>query len=437
VDDKLAAASDIGFEPLDGACENAEALVVARGAEEAEADGPAGLGGVPGAHVVEGAAACAAVDLVEVRLAEADVAESRAIDAHALVDAAHELAGRDDERGVVERIDAGEAAPAVRAAVEDAEVEVARGEEAFVGVEGGASEFVDLVAVADLQAVVEGAGVVGRAGVEAAGRVGVGLDAVGLLDVLGGGLAFALEGVACGLEDDLHECGGLGSEEALRALLDGAVEADGARGTGFEAADAAAAAVVVHAAVAFLVQQVDLGADVPVVVGRDDDGPARAPDGPDDAEGEALERVDVDDLRADRVEPADHEGVVAGAGELVGDVGEVGRGGREVPAVDERTAAHAAPGLLVADTRTADEGVVHAGTQVEDAVAGHGESRGEFRRGQVVAGAFEGLESESRPAEDGDAQGAVGARPALRRSLRARTVRIGVWHGVARRRGQP
>src|SRR5690606_11399 len=104
----------------DGLDEDGEALVGAGGAEEAEAEG-AGVFGGPGAAGVVVAAAGSAVDLVEVGLSEPHGARALRIEAHHLVGAAEEVAGWDDEGGLVERVDGGEAALAV--AVDDAQVD--------------------------------------------------------------------------------------------------------------------------------------------------------------------------------------------------------------------------------------------------------------------------------------------------------------------------
>src|SRR5690606_37032081 len=99
-DEEAAAAADLGVEQADGLDEDGEALVGAGSAEEAEAEG-AGVFGRPGAAGVVVAAAGSAVDLVEVGLAEAHGARALRVEAHHLVSATEEVAGRDDEGGLI------------------------------------------------------------------------------------------------------------------------------------------------------------------------------------------------------------------------------------------------------------------------------------------------------------------------------------------------
>ncbi len=111
--------------------------------------------------------------------------------------------------------------------------------------------------------------------------------------------------------------------QTLAQLPGGAVADDAAAGLSYsaaadfrgwfgagEAADALLAAFVVFADAALVVEEVDLGADVVVVVGRDDDGDSGGAHGADEVKAEAFEGVDVDEVGFDRAQPVqDYRGL--------------------------------------------------------------------------------------------------------------------------------
>jgi hypothetical protein len=169
------------------------------------------------------------------------------------------------------------------------------------------------------------------------------------------------------------------------------------------------APLVIFADLAFAVEEIDLGAEEPVVVGRDDDGAARGADGGGEVEGEAFEGVDVDEVGADVVEPAEDELGKGGGSEFGLEVGEVEEGGSEIGGVEDEVAADGVPGFVVGDAEGGLEGELHAGAEVGDAMSAKGEGAGEFGDVEVVTGAFAFLEGEACPAEEGDGEG--GWRP--------------------------
>src|SRR5262249_20049443 len=100
--------------------EHVDPLARTHRAKEPETQRSRSVARLPGPPVIERRPACAAIDLVEVRLAEAHNSRAGLIQAHLDVDASHEITWGDNDRGAVQGLNSRHAPPSV--VVEDLQV---------------------------------------------------------------------------------------------------------------------------------------------------------------------------------------------------------------------------------------------------------------------------------------------------------------------------
>ncbi len=403
--------------------------------EEPEAQRPRRRLRIPRASLIEGRATRLAVDLIEVRLAQANPFQLGFDHAHRRVRLEQEVARGQDRVGRVQRLHPGDAPPAV--VVHDLQVHVGA-KELLVLIDRRGFELTRMLPrtkreiMPDLSLVVRMA----VRGYRLEPEAQLGVHQVMRVQRREGrprGHELPLLPARERRRDPLgHAPRGLRPRDAeplLQHLPVGAPAPHFHRVHRRQAPHAALPPVIIHAHPRLVVQQIHLRTYIPVVVRRHEHGARRvplldargvpAPDRGDQIEPEPFQRVDVHDLRAHLVEPAEHQLGLLGAVQFGAEVDEVRRGRRQVRRVPQVEAVDPRPRLPRRDVRLmAAELVRVPRLQIEHLVPREDQPAGELRRAQVIPGPLPRLRRQPRPPHDRDFERSVRAGPRRDRARR-------------------